>query len=358
MVGSQQVGDQVRNEDPNQAELPDPTHQASVDTPRDALLDSWWKRTFSRTLDPLRWLRRGILHSVSTLEILLGGFGLLAALVTALLLASVLDNLPGLAGDVAPVGVAILLAPIGIGVALSRRAEVERAIDSLRGRAPAGRAALGFSSAPQPDEALLDTSAIIDGRIADIVESGFLLADLVVPRFVLDELRRVADGSDPLKRRRGRAGLELLTRLQASEHVETIIIDDTGDDPDADGGEPDVDVDARLVRVARARGAALVLTDSNLARVAEIEGVRTLNLHKLANAIKTVALPGEQLNIFLAEPGRETGQAVGYLPDGTMVVVEHAADQLGASRDVVVKRVIQTHAGRMIFAALSGEQTL
>ena len=320
----------------------------------------WRRRTFdralNRALEPIRWFRRGILHSISTLEILLGGFGLLAALVVALLFASVLDNLPGLAGDVAPVGVAILLAPLGIGVALSRRAEVERAIDSLRGRAPGSRAALGLVSHPPPSEALLDTSAIIDGRIADVVESGFLLADLVVPRFVLDELRRVADGSDPLKRQRGRAGLELLSRLQAGEHVEVLIVDDAGEPPD-DAEAEHADVDTRLVRVARARGAALVLTDSNLARVAEIEGVRTLNLHKLANAVKTVALPGEQLQLLLAEPGREAGQAVGYLPDGTMVVVEDAADALGATRAVIIKRVIQTHAGRMLFAALGPEQT-
>ena len=322
----------------------------------EAAEQGWRERALSRALTPVRRLRHGILHSISTLEILLGGFGLLAALVVALLLASVLDNLPGLAGDVAPVGVAILLAPIGIGVALSRRDEVERALDSLRGRTPAGRAALGLASPPPPSEALLDTSAIIDGRIADVVESGFLLADLVIPRFVLDELRRVADGSDPLKRRRGRAGLELLSRLQAGDQVETLIVDDSGDAPE---GEDDAatDVDARLVRVARARGAALILTDSNLARVAELEGVRTLNLHKLANAIKTVTLPGERLQIELAEPGREPGQAVGYLADGTMVVVEDAAEALGASCEVVVKRVIQTHAGRMVFAALPTQPT-
>ena len=329
---------------------PEPPAPPDADAP--AAPAALWRRMLDRALEPLRWFRRGILHSISTLEILLGGFGLLAALVVALLLASVLDNLPGLAGDVAPVGVAILLAPIGIGVALSRRAEVERAIDTLRGRAPASRAALGLVSQAPPSEALLDTSAIIDGRIAEVVESGFLLADLVVPRFVLDELRRVADGSDPLKRRRGRAGLELLARLQASERAEVLIVDDPGEPPD-DADEQDADIDTRLVRVALARGAALVLTDSNLARVAELQGVRTLNLHKLANAVKTVALPGEQLQLELAERGREAGQAVGYLPDGTMVVVEDAADALGATREVVVKRVIQTQAGRMLFAALA-----
>ncbi len=305
-----------------------------------------------RAAAPINRLRHGILYSVSTLEILLGGFGLLAALVVALLLASILDNLPGLAGDVAPVGVAILLAPIGIGGALSRRIAGERALDSLRGRSRSG---LSLGPSPPPSEALLDTSAIMDGRIGDVAESGFLLADLVIPRFVLDELRRVADSSDPLKRQRGRAGLELLARLQASERVETLIVDDSGE---AAAAEPPIeaDVDARLVRVARARGAALVLTDANLAHVAELEGVRTLNLHVLANAIKTIVLPGERVQIQLGELGREPHQAIGYLPDGTMVVVERAAAELGATRDVLVKRVIQTQAGRMVFAALLAEQ--
>ena len=306
----------------------------------------WWRVLVTRAFAPFHRFRHGILHSVSTLEILLGSFGLLASLVVALLLASILNNLPGLAGDIAPVGVAILLAPIGIGVALSRRPEVERALDSLRGRSP-----LALGSSPPPSEALLDTSAIMDGRIGDIVESGFLLANLIVPRFVLDELRRVADSSDPLKRQRGRAGLELLTRLQASERVETLIVDDTGE-AESEDQQIEGDVDSRLVQVARARGAALVLADANLARVAELEGVRTLNLHELASAIKTVVLPGERLQVQLGELGREPNQAVGYLSDGTMVVVEAAAGQLGATRDVLVKRVIQTHAGRMVFAML------
>lgn len=314
-------------------------------------LTAAWVGMAARVFSPVLRLRRGILHSVSTLEILLGGFGLLVALVTALLLAPILDNLPGLAGDVAPVGVTILLALIGIGVALSRRAEVERMLDWIRGRERAGRAALVLGMRRPPSEALLDTSAIMDGRIGDVAESGFLLADLVVPRFVLDELRRVADSSDPLKRQRGRAGLELLTRLQASDRVETLLIDDSGE-----LGEDDApDVDTRLVRVARDRNAAIVLTDGNLARVAELEGVRTLNLHELANAIKTVVLPGERIRIQLGELGREPHQAIGYLADGTMVVVEQAASELGATREVLVKRVIQTQAGRMVFAGLAPE---
>ncbi len=290
-------------------------------------------------------MRRGILRSISTLEILLGGFGLVAALVTAALLSPVLGALPGAAGDFAPIGVAILLSPIGIGVALGRRVEVERFVNTVRGRADEVAESVALIRPSAPTEVILDTSAIIDGRIVEVAASGFLLADIVVPRFVLDELRRVADSSDALKRGRGRAGLELLARLQGEESVSTEIVDD--DSTGADG-----DVDSRLVRMAVERGSALALTDSNLARVAELEGVRALNLNVLANAVKTNVLPGEALTVEVIEPGRGDHQGVGYLADGTMVVVEEGASVIGEVRNLVVKRVIQTQAGRMVFAQL------
>ncbi len=302
-------------------------------------------RLWERLLYPLTWIRQGIGRSLSTLEILLGGFGLVAALVAASLLSTVLDNLPGAAGDFAPIGVAILLAPIGVGVALGRRAEVERFVNTVRGRAES----VALTRPAAPSEVILDTSAIIDGRIAEVASSGFILAEIVVPRFVLDELRRVADSSDSLRRGRGRAGLELLSRLQGEEAVSTEIVDDGS-------SEADGDVDARLVRMALERGAALALTDSNLARVAELEGVRTLNLNVLANAVKTNVLPGESLRVEVIEAGRGDNQGVGYLSDGTMVVVEDGAEAIGQVRSLVVKRVIQTQAGRMVFAQLAAEE--
>ena len=303
------------------------------------------RRLWEWTLSPVWWMRRGILRSISTLEILLGGFGLVAALVTAALLSPVLGALPGAAGDFAPIGVAILLSPIGIGVALGRRVEVERFVNTVRGRADEVAESVALIRPSSPTEVILDTSAIIDGRIVEVASSGFLLADVVVPRFVLDELRRVADSSDALKRGRGRAGLELLARLQGEESVSTEIVDD--ESTGADG-----DVDARLVRMAVERGSALALTDSNLARVAELEGVRALNLNVLANAVKTNVLPGEALTVEVIEPGRGDQQGVGYLADGTMVVVEEGASVIGEVRHLVVKRVIQTQAGRMVFAQL------
>ncbi len=307
------------------------------------------RRLVDWSIQPVRWFRQGIWRSLSTLEILLGGFGLVAALVAAALLSPVLGALPGAAGEFAPIGVAILLAPIGVGVALGRRTEVERFVNTVRGRADEVAESVALARPSAPSEVILDTSAIIDGRIVEVASSGFLLADVIVPRFVLDELRRVADSSDPLRRGRGRTGLELLTRLQAEDRVVTHLIDDQTTDEDGD-------VDARLVRLAKERGAALALTDSNLAKVAELEGVRTLNVNVLANAVKTNVLPGEPLTIEVIEPGRGENQGVGYLPDGTMVVVEEGAALIGRAADLVVKRVIQTQAGRMVFAQLAAEE--
>ena len=229
-------------------------------------------------------------------------------------------------------------------MALGRRAEVERWINALRGRG----AEIGALAEPAlPREVLVDTSAIIDGRLEGLAESGFLLVELAVPRFVIDELRRVADSGDPLRRQRGRAGLELLSRLQASELVRTAILDD-----EPGSARPDEDVDARLVRLARERGGALITTDANLQRVAGLEGVRALNLHGLADAVKTRVLPGEAVRVPLVERGRGEGQGVGYLPDGTMVVVERAAGLVGEEIEARVKRVIQTQAGKMVFAEI------
>jgi len=166
-----------------------------------------------------------------------------------------------------------------------------------------------------------------------------------VPRFVLDELRRVADSSDPLKRRRGRHGLELLARIQSSPRVRTII--DDRDFPDLP------DVDAKVLALARARGAALLTTDFNLDRVAGVEDLQVLNVNALAQAVRTVALPGETLHLQIHQPGRERRQGVGFLADGTMVVVEDARDLVGKEVTVEIHRVIQTAAGRMLFGELA-----
>jgi len=188
---------------------------------------------------------------------------------------------------------------------------------------------------------VVDTSAIIDGRLVDVVESNFVDGRLLVPQFVLAELQRVADAEDPLKRRRGRRGLEMLDRLIGQSLLPAEVVHD---DPDA------ATVDDKLVKVCLARGADLVTTDYNLHRIAGLQGVRVLNLHQLANVVKAPYLPGERLSLTIAREGREPGQGLAYLEDGTMVVVEDAARWVGSTVDAVVTSSLQTQMGRMIFA--------
>lgn len=191
---------------------------------------------------------------------------------------------------------------------------------------------------------LIDTSTIVDGRIVEIVACGFLEGPLIVPRFVLRELQSIADSVDPLKRTRGRRGFDVLAKLQERGCFE-VSERDYGDMP---AGE----VDARLVRLAQELGARLVTNDYNLNRVAHVEGVEVLNVNDLANAVKPVVLPGEELHVQVTREGKELHQGVAYLDDGTMIVVEGARRMIGEKTDVVVTSVLQTSAGRMIFARL------
>jgi uncharacterized protein YacL len=207
------------------------------------------------------------------------------------------------------------------------------------------RGSVAAAPAPAGGVTLLDTSAIVDGRIADVVTSGFLDGTLLVPRFVLLELQRLADGADPLRRNRGRRGFEMLKRLQDLHRVEVVEADVAGA----------ADVDGKLVELARGRGARVVTTDYNLNRVAELSGVTVLNVNDLANALKPIALPGESLRVHVVREGKEPGQGVGFLDDGTMVVVEQGRRLLGQEVPVVVTSALQTSAGRMVFARPRGD---
>jgi len=202
------------------------------------------------------------------------------------------------------------------------------------------------STAARPPT-LLDTSAIVDGRIADVAEAGFVDGSLVVPGFVVRELQRLADGPDPLRRNRGKRGFEVLERLRRTPGV-AVEIDDT-DVPELR------DVDDKLVRRARALRAGVLTNDYNLNRVAGLQGVRVLNVNELANALRPVVLPGEPLSVQVAREGKEPGQGVGFLDDGTMVVVEHGKRFVGQAVAVVVTSVLQTAAGRMVFTRLREE---
>jgi len=194
---------------------------------------------------------------------------------------------------------------------------------------------------------ILDTSVIIDGRIADITETGFVEGPLLIPQFVLGELQHIADSSDPVKRTRGKRGLEVLHHIQKQVNVDVRIIDT--DYPSVK------EVDSKLIELAKEVRGKILTNDSNLNKVAELQGIEVLNINELANALKPVVLPGEEMNVKILKEGKEMGQGVAYLDDGTMIVVDNGRRQIGKTIDVVVTSVLQTPAGRMIFARLKEE---
>lgn len=206
---------------------------------------------------------------------------------------------------------------------------------------PARLVSLFRDARPQKRYKILDTSVIIDGRIAEVAETGFIDGTLVVPQFVLKELQFVADSSDSLKRNRGRRGLDVLHRIQKMAGVEVLI---------SDIDFPNIkEVDMKLIELARTLLGKIVTQDFNLNKVAQLRGVEVLNLNELANALKPVVLPGETMSVFIIKEGKEYNQGVAYLDDGTMVVVDNARSRIGRTLDIVVTSVLQTTAGRMIF---------
>jgi uncharacterized protein YacL len=196
---------------------------------------------------------------------------------------------------------------------------------------------------------VLDTSVIIDGRIADVCDTRFIDTRLIIPRFVLQELQSVADSSDKLKRNRGRRGLDMLKRMQANNKIDLVL---------HDANVPELrdihKVDERLVMLAKALSARVVTNDYNLNKIAQLQGVEVINLNELANALKSVALPGELMLVRVVKPGDQIGQGVGYLEDGTMVVVEQGRSAIGQEVTITVTSVLQTPAGRMIFGRIEG----
>ena len=199
---------------------------------------------------------------------------------------------------------------------------------------------------------ILDTSVIIDGRISDITETGFLEGPILIPQFVLNELQHIADSSDPVKRTRGKRGLEVLQHIQKQATVDVRIVDK--DFPSVR------EVDAKLIELAKEVHGKILTNDSNLNKVAQLQGIEVLNINALANSLKPVVLPGEEMNVKILKEGKEMGQGVAYLDDGTMIVVDNGRKQIGKTLDVMVTSVLQTPAGRMIFARLkedSGRET-
>ena len=194
---------------------------------------------------------------------------------------------------------------------------------------------------------ILDTSVIIDGRIADVTETGFLEGTLIIPQFVLNELQHIADSSDSIKRTRGKRGLEVLHHIQKQAGVDVRIVDN--DFPAVK------EVDSKLIELAKEVHGKIITNDSNLNKIAELQGIEVLNINELANSLKPVVLPGEEITVKVLKEGKEMGQGVAYLDDGTMIVVDNGRRQMGKTVDVIVTSVLQTPAGRMIFARLKEE---
>lgn len=267
-------------------------------------------------------------------------FGLVFGLIVSIMFIWPFSLLPDPFGQFLPTVAVIVIAYLSVTVFASRAREIFalfggllRATPSTLGRMP---------SAATSGEILLDTSVIIDGRILDISRTGFISSTMLVPRFVLNELQHVADSADVLRRNRGKRGLEILSELQAHSQAPIRIIDD-----DVEGV---TEVDEKLVLLARERGVPVMTNDFNLNRVAELQGVPVLNINELANALKAIYLPGETIDLHVVMEGREANQGVGYLDDGTMVVVEAGERYMDRTIPVLITRYIVTNAGRMYFA--------
>ena len=299
------------------------------------------------TVTPARWVMRAV-TDMPTDEFVAAVAGLLVGLLMGFLLGLPLTSLPGSAGLLLPIGVSIILALGMMGLTVAKRHDLRRALQEL-GIIHRRTAGEGAATTPPAPVTYVDTSAIIDGRIVDIVASGFLSGILVVPRFVLGELQNIADDARDGRRSRGRRGMEILAVLQKDHRVELELSDE--DDPSA------TSVDAKLVALALRRGAAILTTDYNLNRVAQLQGVHVMNLNQLANALKPAFLPGEELRVKVIQQGKEPGQGVAFLDDGTMVVVEGGSPHVPGELDVIVTRVLQTVAGRMVFAELASVAT-
>lgn len=283
------------------------------------------------TLKIVSWIEDRV-TGASLQEIVLGAAGLIIGLIIANLLRPALSQMP-LLGSVLPTISILLLGYLGMVIARTKK-------DDLSGFMGGGKGRL--VKVPESQPKILDTSVIIDGRIADICAAGFLEGPLVIPSFVLEELRHIADSQDVLRRNRGRRGLDVLARIQQELAVPVQV-------EERDLGS-NLDVDSKLVKLARTLNARIVTNDYNLNKVAGLQGVPVLNVNELALAVRPVLLPGEEMTVHIIKDGKEPGQGVAYLEDGTMVVIDGGKRHIGEDLEVTVTRDLQTVGGRMIFA--------
>ena len=279
------------------------------------------------------------METVPLLDKIAAAVGVLIGLVVAILATTPFANIEGIGLPIRILAIVVFIL-LGIGFSMSAKEQIVYVFPNL---APANTE--GPAVPAQSQAKMLDTNIIIDGRIADIAATGFLEGPILIPGFVLQELRHIAGSADGLKRARGRRGLDMLNRLKQLETVETQVFEDYP--PDLDANE---EVDQRLVSLAALTGTSVVTNDYGVHEIAKLKNVQVLNVNELANAMKPVFLPGEGLNVTVVKEGKENGQGIAYLDDGTMVVVEGAARHVGQMVTAEVTSVLQTTAGKMIFS--------
>lgn len=288
------------------------------------------------------------LNDFESQDLIVGTLGLLFGLIIANLIGLAFARLP-IIGAYGPIVFSIIFGYAGMSIAIRKRNDIIGLVGALRigkQNKETGTAAHKHADADFSGK-LLDTSSIIDGRIAEICSTGFLEGPLLVPVFVLEELQLIADSSDLLKRNKGRRGLDILKQMQEDNYVEVRIINDDFDDVQG--------VDSKLVRLGRKINAKVVTNDYNLNKVAALQGVVVLNINDLANALKPARIPGEQMEVLIVKSGKEENQGIAYLDDGTMIVVENGQKYIGSTVPVTVTSVLQTSAGRMIFVKITDE---
>lgn len=282
------------------------------------------------------------LSAMSTQDLIAGTLGLFLGLIIANLVGLAFGSVPYI-GPYVSVALSIILGYLGMHLVVSKKSELAGWLHL--------HAEGSFDKKKNKDYhtgKLLDTNVIIDGRVADIYRSGFLEGPIIVPVFVLEELQKIADSSDILKRNRGRRGLDILNHMRKNSKDDVIIV--TNDFEDIS------EVDSKLVKLAREKNYKIVTNDYNLNKVAELQGVAVLNINDLAIAVKPAVIPGEQIFVQLVKSGKEEGQGVAYLEDGTMIVVENGSQCIGKEVPVIITSVLQTSAGKMIFAKLESDE--
>jgi len=288
------------------------------------------------------------MQKMSITEIIYGAAGAILALILMMFIAKPINEMHNIFGPILFMLLNIVAAIIGWEIFSKKKEDITLLLLNMKKQVGKEKKIKDIQVEVKEDKAevgipkVLDTSVIIDGRIFDICRTGFIEGTLIIPNFVLDELRHISDSSDALKRNRGRRGLDILNKIQKELAIETKIVDD--DFPKIP------EVDAKLLKLAQKLNGKVITNDYNLNKVAEFQGVPVLNINELSNAIKPVVLPGEEMVIDIVKDGKESSQGVAYLDDGTMIVVEGGKKYIGSTKAVIVTSVLQTAAGRMIFA--------